>query len=992
MSLVTGNTDPFEGIYVTGWAIAEADPDNCNILLVDEFGQKIAAGRASLPRPDLASLGYGRTNFAFRLPVTSCVTPTKLHILANDVELPGSPVYAGPGIFDGALNVRGGIIEGWVTERVAHFTPPLVDIVDADGKRIGRVQSHTDPTAQDPHFVPARFVLDLPASCFGRSEAMLHGYVGDFRFASFRFSARLDGYVDAIGSDRCAGWLVCPDAPKRRLDLEIWRDGIKVGAGKANLFRGDLAETSELLDVGFDITLSPADPKLDLMSTMSIRLAGANDELFGGPFVAGRRPALLAAAQRAAHAAHQLASTAPAEAALLQAALNQFITSQRRGPDYSHVRAIRPAPSATPRLNIIIPIYRNIALTHACIESAMAWRNAETDRLVLINDASPEPNMAGMLAGFAREPNVVLLSNAQNLGFIRSVNRGFEFCSTGDVILLNSDTCLFAGGIDELWRIAHSAPEIGTVTAMSNNATIFSYPHPALATAGLADIGWAELAAVALEANRGSFIDVPTAHGFCMLIKRGLLDRVGKFNEIFGRGYGEENEFCQRAADLGYRHVAAAGVLVEHRESVSFGADKEALLKVNLPKLESLYPEYTPTIMGYEARDGMRKARWALDAHRLKRAVAAGTRFALVLQNSFIGGTKKAIADIAASGVYGGAEPLNVSNLASGMIELASPSLSLRAVFLPDEAADLFALLAAAEPDTIIVHQFLGFDERFLTLLADRLTTRPSIIYLHDFYPICPRVTMIDAIGEFCGMADSTVCTRCVALGGAHEGSKLTALEPAAHRSLFGHVLGAAGRVIAPSADTARRYQAMFPHLTTIKAVPHPNLDGAFPQAVRAGTWHDIALLGAIGPHKGSQTLLAMAKRALFTHPHLRFHVIGYTDIDAALTKLGNVTISGAYQAPDLPRLLDKAQAKIALFLHGWPETFSYTLSEAVMNGLIPIVPDIGAPAQRVQQAGFGLVLPFPIDVASWLTMITATDWPGFSGSPAGFNDPQTNS
>jgi hypothetical protein len=58
------------------------------------------------------------------------------------------------------------------------------------------------------------------------------------------------------------------------------------------------------------------------------------------------------------------------------------------------------------------------------------------------------------------------------------------------------------------------------------------------------------------------------------------------------------------------------------------------------------------------------------------------------------------------------------------------------------------------------------------------------------------------------------------------------------------------------------------------------------------------------------------------------------------------------------------------LFLHGWPETFSYTLSEAVAHGLIPLVPDIGAPAARVRAADFGVVFPFPIDPAGVLDLI----------------------
>jgi GT2 family glycosyltransferase len=106
--------------------------------------------------------------------------------------------------------------------------------------------------------------------------------------------------------------------------------------------------------------------------------------------------------------------------------------------------------------------------------------------------------MAPMLAQLVGMPNVSVLTNESNLGFVRTVNRGINFAAGSDVLLLNADTVMFAGGLDEICRIAYAAAEIGTVTAMSNNATIFSYPHPALCSTALEDIGWPALAAAAL--------------------------------------------------------------------------------------------------------------------------------------------------------------------------------------------------------------------------------------------------------------------------------------------------------------------------------------------------------------------------------------------------------------------------------------------------------------------------------------------------------------
>jgi GT2 family glycosyltransferase len=74
-------------------------------------------------------------------------------------------------------------------------------------------------------------------------------------------------------------------------------------------------------------------------------------------------------------------------------------------------------------------------------------------------------------------------------------------------------------------------------------------------------------------ANAGRSADIPTAVGFCMYITRHCLHRVGPFDhDRYGEGYGEEVDFCMRAARRGFRNVIAADVFVHHVGEVSFAA------------------------------------------------------------------------------------------------------------------------------------------------------------------------------------------------------------------------------------------------------------------------------------------------------------------------------------------------------------------------------------------------------------------------------------
>jgi Glycosyl transferase family 2 len=263
----------------------------------------------------------------------------------------------------------------------------------------------------------------------------------------------------------------------------VFRDGARVGAGPCALPRADVRERySNAWRVGFDIPLDPAGAGAN-PHTYSFRLAGTDVELFDGPLASQERSDTVATARRIGQRLQ--AHLAPGERAVLHRALAEFLERRRQSEGRARLRVPATpavAPSEARRLAIVIPVYRNVEVTRACVESVLAARDPTRDAIVLVDDCSPEAGMHALLDGFAREPAVFLLRNAQNQGFVRSANRGMALCRRGDVLLLNSDTRLFPGVLDELCRVAQSAADIGTVTALSNNATIFSYPIPACRT------------------------------------------------------------------------------------------------------------------------------------------------------------------------------------------------------------------------------------------------------------------------------------------------------------------------------------------------------------------------------------------------------------------------------------------------------------------------------------------------------------------------------
>jgi GT2 family glycosyltransferase len=283
-----------------------------------------------------------------------------------------------------------------------------------------------------------------------------------------------------------------------------------------------------------------------------------------------------------------------------------------------HADTISDKPAHVPP-TVVVPVYRDREATIACFESLLKAIPAEVQaknescqrsfRVLAVDDASPDPMLRTYLAHLAKEKRIDLLINAVNLGFVGAVNRALAEVSEGDVILLNADTLVPLGFVDRLAAAAHSAADIGTVTPLSNNGDIFSFPKPGLDNAMPSYEEVIALDHAAATANAASVVDTPSGIGFCLYITRNCLDAVGGLSENFERGYLEDVDFCLRARDRGFRNVCAASVYVGHHGSKSFQHEKRGLVLRNLGVLDQRFPAYRKECLAFEATDPLRSVR-----------------------------------------------------------------------------------------------------------------------------------------------------------------------------------------------------------------------------------------------------------------------------------------------------------------------------------------------------------------------------------------------
>jgi len=639
----------------------------------------------------------------------------------------------------------------------------------------------------------------------------------------------------------------------------------------------------------------------------------------------------------------------------------------------------RPAarPAATPiappghPVDIIVPVYRGLADTRLCIESVLAAPVRTPYRLIVINDCSPEPEVTAWLRErAAQDARITLLENEENLGFVGTVNRGMALCGDNDVLLLNSDTEVANDWLDRMRAAAYGDARIASVTPLSTNATICSYPRFCQDNPLPPGHTTASLDALCARTNPGAVVDVPTGVGFCMYIRRDSLNDVGLFDtEHFGKGYGEENDFCQRAAARGWRNLHLLDTFVLHTGGVSFGDSKSPRERAAVATLDRLHPRYTRDVQAFVQADPARPYRLALDAARI---TGAGLPVVLAVLHDRAGGTVRHVRELARH-LAGRAQFLTLTPAAGAtvLLRMADKAEGFELAFrLQDQADDLLDMLRSLGVCHVHYHHLLGHGQLVRDLPA--LLGVAHDCTAHDYYSYCTHISMTGEDGHFvaepapgqCGCCSSDMPAPLYATVGQWRGENA-------------RLLSHARQVIAPSHDCARRIAAFAP-AARVLAVPHTDippgsvLPTPAPQPTGPTRPLRIVVIGALSVIKGADLLEAVALEAAQRGAPLEFHLLGYCYRHLQTQPRARLTVHGEYADEDLPGLLDWLQPDLVWFPAQWPETYSYTLSAVLAAGLPVAVPDIGAFAERVRNRPWSWVLPWNQGAAKWVRDFTA--------------------
>ena len=251
---------------------------------------------------------------------------------------------------------------------------------------------------------------------------------------------------------------------------------------------------------------------------------------------------------------------------------------------------------------IVVPVFNAYEYLCRCLESLD--RTISSDSCVLlIDDASTDTRVQSLLQAWVDKTNGnrQLITHQKNRGFVATANHGMRLAET-DVVLLNSDTEVTTGWLERMSQCLESDTSIATATPWSNNGEIVSIPdfcHPNFPPPDPDTI-----ATVIESCGQPGYPDMPTAVGFCMAISLRAIKQVGLFDETtFGRGYGEENDFCQRAEKAGLRNVLCDDAYVVHHGGASFLPLGLKPGEESMQRLLAKHPDYQQKVTEFIATD-----------------------------------------------------------------------------------------------------------------------------------------------------------------------------------------------------------------------------------------------------------------------------------------------------------------------------------------------------------------------------------------------------
>ncbi len=279
---------------------------------------------------------------------------------------------------------------------------------------------------------------------------------------------------------------------------------------------------------------------------------------------------------------------------------------------FFHEKPCIPEIKTSNPIDILIPVYNGLNFLKTLLHSII--KNTYIPyRLLIADDNSPNREILPFLKNFQKihkNINLEIFQNRKNLGFIKTVNKLVNL-TNNHFVILNTDTEVPSNWLERLiFPIVHME-KVASATPFTNSGLFCSFPEYLKDNPLPENLNVEQIDNIFKLVNfQKTYIEMPTGVGFCMAINKNVVDKIGFFDETFGKGYGEENDWCQRAIESGYKNIHVTNLFVYHKHGGSFPKkEKNRLIDENSIKLLKKFPSFSVQMQVFIENNSLKKLR-----------------------------------------------------------------------------------------------------------------------------------------------------------------------------------------------------------------------------------------------------------------------------------------------------------------------------------------------------------------------------------------------
>jgi len=231
------------------------------------------------------------------------------------------------------------------------------------------------------------------------------------------------------------------------------------------------------------------------------------------------------------------------------------------------------------KTSIVILTYNQLHHTLLCIDSIRKYTDKGTYEIITVDNHSTD----GTAEWLKNQEDIRTIFNSKNVGFPKGCNQGMDIAQGDNILLLNNDVIVTPNWLSNLETCLYSSQDIGAVGVVTNSCSNFqTIPVHYKSTEEM--LTFAEKHNVS---NKGQWEERLRLIGFCMLIKKEVVDKIGLLDERFSPGNFEDDDYSFRIRKAGYRLILCKDTFIHHFGSASFSKSQNefgGILNINRKK------------------------------------------------------------------------------------------------------------------------------------------------------------------------------------------------------------------------------------------------------------------------------------------------------------------------------------------------------------------------------------------------------------------------